>query len=154
LQWSLNQPIHAALGWWFTPFTTFFTGILLLIIPDAVPNIEMAPYPAISSWLIGLVVVQINLMKWDWYLTANLFNTFTMSQLDPINWGWPWVPLWLIFESVWILFWATPWAIGFNIWWSWPFAFLASFYTYSGSLSVPYFQFSSEDDDSSSSSSY
>lgn len=110
----------------------------------------MAPYPALTSWLISLVIIQVNLMKWDWYLTANLFNTFTMSQLDPINWGWPWVPLWLIFEGWWILFWATPWAIGLNIWWSWPIAFIASFYTYTGSLSVPFFQFSTEDDDTSS----
>lgn len=150
LQFALNQTLFISAGWWLLPPCTFMTGLLLLIFPDLSPNIDNAPYPSFTSFLIALVVIQVNLMKWDWYLWANLFNTFNMSTLDPINWGWPWIPLWLILETWWILWWATPMAFAFNIWWSFPLFLIASWYTYRGYLSVPYYQFTTEKDGSTS----
>lgn len=148
LQWAVNQGLFFTLGWWLLPPCAFMTGLLLLIFPDLSPALENAPYPGVTSWLIGLVVIQVNFMKWDWYLWANLFNTFNMSTLDPINWGWPWIPLWLLGSAWWILFWATPWS-WFNVFWCWPLMIIASWYTYSGSLSVPYYQFDTQEEDSS-----
>lgn len=145
LQWSINQGLFFSLGWWLLPPCAFFTGIFLLIIPDLSPSLDMAPYDNLKSFLIGLIVVQVNFSKWDWYLWANLFNTFNMSTLDPINWGWPWIPLWLIGTSWWILFYATPWSF-FNIWWCWPLMLIAGWYTSYGGLSVPYYQWTSEEE--------
>lgn len=151
LQWSINQPVFASLGWNFLPMMSFWVGVILLIFPDWIPSVEMAPYDGLSTIGVSIFIWTINLMKWDWYLTVNLFDTFKYSDLDPIFWGWPWVPLWLFFETWWMVIWASPWAIAFNVWWSWPIAVIAGWYVSSGDLSVPFLALSSSADDESDS---
>jgi len=89
------QPVHAAFSWNILPMWSGIVGLILLILPDWIPSVKMAPYDGFGTIGASIFVATINIMKWDWWLTANLFGTFTYSDLDPIFWGWPWVPLWL-----------------------------------------------------------